>query len=295
MRMLDLFSGIGGFSLAASWVWGYKLKILSFCESDAYCRKVLGKHWPYVKIISDIRRFREYQFEAVDLLTGGPPCQPASCAGKREGCKDNRWLWPEALKAVEHAKPRWVLLENPTGILSLNNGMEFEGICSALEGMGYWVENFVIPASAVGAWHKRNRIWIVANTNRIGCKGMASSECGQKSRGTLSCDGNIQIATNTDSTRLSVREMLTGVHEETNSENSGSPWITHWLEAVVKFCGVADGLPERLDPHRRDRIKALGNAIVPQVAAQIMMAIKQADENDNSEYLARLGTNWSSE
>ena len=141
-RMLDLFSGIGGFSLAAQWVWGDDLEIVSFVEIDPYCQKVLRKHWPGVEIIEDIKKVEwvdknsiktidggtqttgrqqpinrnigptnEIWIDSIDLLTGGFPCQPFSCAGKRAGTEDDRFLWPEMLRAIHEVKPRWVVAE----------------------------------------------------------------------------------------------------------------------------------------------------------------------------------------
>lgn len=306
--MIDLFSGIGGFSLAASWVWGDELEVVFFCEQDPFCRKVLSRHWPDVPIIEDINDEQTIAdiTGKIDLLTAGPPCQPASCAGLRKGKADPRFLWPQALRAVEIAQPRWVIFENPTGFLSLNGGMEYESVVYRLEGAGYWVESFIIPASAVGAWHRRDRVWIVANNEiqserRTGlCEGLEGRKRRERS-GNGTCvdsnpDGSLcnrgtdepqweteeRIAAgrahcNLDCEGPSLREMQSGNLREELAPAIGDHWAMHWLQAVEQFCGVVHGVSTRVDRHRRKRIKALGNAIVPQVAEMIMRAIKAAD------------------
>ncbi len=118
MRHLDLFSGIGGFALAASWVWGADHEIVAFCEIDKYCRRVLGKHWPGVPIIEDIRNVTGSEFEAIDLLTGGFPCQDLSCAGKMEGIEGERsGLWSELHRIIGEIRPKYALIENVTNLL----------------------------------------------------------------------------------------------------------------------------------------------------------------------------------
>lgn len=160
MVLLDLFSGIGGFSLAASWVWGKDLEILAFCEKDPFCQKVLKKHWPDVPIISDIRNVTKTE-ETVDIITGGFPCQPFSAAGQRKGSEDNNYLWPQMLRTILLFRPRWILAENVHGILNIEGGMVFENCCTDLEKEGYEVETLVIPACSKGAPHRRDRVWII--------------------------------------------------------------------------------------------------------------------------------------
>lgn len=164
LTMLDLFSGIGGFSLAASWTGA--IETIAFCEIEPYCQKVLRKNFPGIPIHPDIKQLRREGVGTVDIVCGGPPCQPASCAGKRRGVEDDRWLWPETIRIVQEVHPRWCVFENPTGILTLNGGMEFEHILSELETEGYEVQAIIVPAASVGAPHLRYRVWIVANSNR---------------------------------------------------------------------------------------------------------------------------------
>src|SRR6266478_1418161 len=166
VRHLDLFSGIGGFSLAAQEVWGSEHEIAAFCDNDAFCQQVLRKHWPDANIYGDIRTIKGREFGAVDLVTGGFPCQPFSQAGKRRGTRDDRYLWPEMLRVIRETFPAWVIGENVAGIINL----ALEDVCASLENSGYEVQPFVIPACAVDAPHRRDRIWIVARALSAGTK-----------------------------------------------------------------------------------------------------------------------------
>ena len=168
MKLLDLFSGIGGFSYGLERI-GFKT--VAFCEMDKYCKLVLQKHWKGVKIYNDVREITKARFETdgiefPEVITGGFPCQPFSVAGKRQGTSDDRHLWPEMFRIIKEFKPRWVIGENVKGLINLENGMVFETVCTDLEGEGYEVRAFNIPAAGVGAPHRRERIWIVANSRR---------------------------------------------------------------------------------------------------------------------------------
>ncbi|MBX6424169.1 DNA (cytosine-5-)-methyltransferase (plasmid) [Thermosulfurimonas sp. F29] len=159
MRHLDLFSGIGGFALAARWVWGKAHRVLAFVEIDPFCQEVLRKHFPGVPIHDDIRTFKATHLVGrVDLLTGGWPCQPFSHAGKRRGKADDRYLWPEMRRIIEECRPRWVVGENVAGIINL----ALDDVLSDLEALGYEAWPIVVPACAVNAPHRRDRVWIVA-------------------------------------------------------------------------------------------------------------------------------------
>lgn len=159
LRVLSLFSGIGGFEIACEWAG---MEIVGQVEIEPFCQKVLAKHWPHVKRMGDIKQVRGDEFGAVDIIIGGVPCQPASVAGKRRGTEDDRWLWPEALRIVRTVRPRWCVFENPPGILSLQGGVPFDDILSEMEREGYEVGAYSIPACSVGAPHKRERVFIVA-------------------------------------------------------------------------------------------------------------------------------------
>lgn len=165
MKALSLFSGIGGFDIAFKRVIP-NAEVIGFCEINPFCKEVLKKNFGKdIIIYEDITKLRKEQINGtVDVVYGGPPCQPASCAGKRKGTEDSRWLWGETLRLVEELKPKYCLFENPTGILSLQSGEPFRQIAAQMGNQGYELAMFIIPASAVGACHRRDRVWIVAHT-----------------------------------------------------------------------------------------------------------------------------------
>lgn len=154
---MDLFSGIGGFALAASWAG---IETVAFCEIEDFSRKVLQKNFPGVLIHNDIRELDGKEYAGIDLITGGYPCQPFSTAGKRKGVDDPRHLWPEMFRVIQQARPTWVLCENVEG--HITNGLD--SVCDDLESEGYQVQPLVIPACAVESPHIRNRVWIIANS-----------------------------------------------------------------------------------------------------------------------------------
>jgi DNA (cytosine-5)-methyltransferase 1 len=165
MRHGSLFSGIGGFELAAEWM-GWENTF--HCEFNEFGSKVLSHYWPESKHYGDITKsdFSEFR-DTIDILTGGFPCQPYSAAGKRKGKDDDRHLWPHMLRAIREIRPRWVVGENVFGLTTWNGGMVLEEVCAELEAEGYAVQPFIIPACAVGAPHRRDRVWIVANANGL--------------------------------------------------------------------------------------------------------------------------------
>ncbi len=322
MRLLDIFSGIGGFSLAAQWVWGDELEIVAFCEIDKFCQKVLKKHWPNVTIIEDVRdvtkdiiAYHEKQIDGgnirkenegqiqefgngaisrIDLLTGGFPCQPFSCAGKRKGKEDNRFLWPEMLRVIKEFKPRWIIAENVAGIVR----MALDDCLSNLEGEGYSTQAIIIPACAVNAPHRRDRVWIVAYAEQSCGRGgiskqMPDGEWGTSEEESKSLQSEIRKAYRSDikqgsqdvadihneglsaqweqgRIREEKRETCHGI-ERTNL--LGTERDSNWWLSEPNVGRVAHGIPSRVD-----RLKSLGNAIVPQVAEQIFRAIKEIDE-----------------
>lgn len=177
MTHASLFSGIGGFDLAAEWaVW---MNVFN-CEIDPFCQKVLKYHFPHAEQYADIRTTDFTLWRGrIDVLTGGFPCQPFSLAGKRKGQEDDRYLWPEMLQVIRTVRPRWVVGENVYGIVNWSDGMVFEQVCADLETAGYEVQPYVIPACGVGAPHRRDRCWFVAhakNTQRVRCDGDKSEE-----------------------------------------------------------------------------------------------------------------------
>ena len=162
MKLLDLFSGIGGFSLGAEY---NNIETIGFVEKDVFCQKVLRKHWPNVPILGDIRDVKRDTFESVDIVSGGFPCQPFSVAGKRRGTDDDRYLWDETIRVVSLYKPRWFVGENVEGIVNIQNGMVLRQVQNDLEKEGFEVQCGIIPASGIGAWHQRKRVWIIAHSN----------------------------------------------------------------------------------------------------------------------------------
>jgi DNA (cytosine-5)-methyltransferase 1 len=166
VKHLDLFSGIGGFALGLQKV-GFET--VAFCDIEKYCQHLLKQKWNGIKIYSDVREITKEKFkadgiESPEIITGGFPCQPFSVAGSRKGTDDNRHLWPEMFRIIKEFKPRWIIGENVRGIVSIQDGLVFETVCTDLESEGYEVQTFNIPAVGVGAPHKRERIWIVANS-----------------------------------------------------------------------------------------------------------------------------------
>ena len=175
MRHLDLFSGIGGFALAASRVWDDH-EVVSFCDIEPFARKVLKKHWPDVPCHDDIKTMKGYDYANIDLLTGGFPCQPYSTAGQRRGSEDDRHLWPEMLRIIRECKPNWIVGENVRGLTNWNEGVVFDEVLSDLEAEGYTVQSFLLPACAVDAPHRRDRIWIVAHSRHSESQGRNESQ-----------------------------------------------------------------------------------------------------------------------
>ena len=165
-KILDLFSGLGGFSLGLERTGHFET--VAFCDNNQYSKLILDKHWKGVKIYDDVReiskeKFREDGIEFPDIITGGFPCQPFSVAGKQKGTSDDRHLWPEMFRIIKAFKPRYVIGENVRGIINIQDGVVFETVCTDLESEGYEVQPFIIPAAGVGAPHRRERVWIIAN------------------------------------------------------------------------------------------------------------------------------------
>lgn len=261
MKHLDLFSGIGGFSLAADMVWPDVEH--SFVEIDPFCRAVLKKHWPNAKFHDDIKTFAG---EPADLVTGGFPCQPFSAAGKRKGKADDRDLWPEMFRVIKASRPTWVIGENVANFI----GMELKRSISDLEGEGYKVQPFDIPALSVDGRQIRHRLWIVAYREGAGARGLPI----QPAQGRRSSEGPDAYRSGEDlANSHSLGRVAWSIQESGASEKE---WARRTAGRHCRWSAepgmdrVAYGVPNRVD-----RVGALGNAIVPQVAAEIMKAIKQ--------------------
>jgi DNA (cytosine-5)-methyltransferase 1 len=254
----SLFSGIGGFELAAKWMgWDN----IFHCEWNEFGQKVLKHHFPKSISYADITK-TDFSIHrgAIDILTGGFPCQPYSTAGKRLGKEDERHLWPEMLRAIREIKPRWVVGENVRGLISWSGGLVFEEVCTDLEAQGYNVQPFLLPAASVNAPHKRDRVWFVAysNNDRI-------------------CNGFGQVQS--ENGKISER------NDNAKSGNTSSSFEGFPTKSPI--CNGNDGLPDRLDSitfpkWRNESIKAGGNAIVPQVAHQIFKAIQDYEQHYGS-------------
>lgn len=239
-KHLDLFSGIGGFALAARWAgWD----TVQFVEKDKYCQKILSKNFPQVPIHEDIKTFDAATLRGtIDIITGGFPCQPYSVAGKRKGDKDDRHLWPEMLRVIREVQPPWIVGENVYGFVNWSRGMVFDQVCADLEDEGYEVAPVILPACAINAPHQRNRIWIIAYSESIRMEGYRSD-----------------------------REQVTQPPIKTELPRCYSPG-NYWAEWPTKS-GVLrrdDGVPSWVE-----RVKGLGNAIVPQEAYEIFKIVNK--------------------
>jgi DNA (cytosine-5)-methyltransferase 1 len=253
---LDLFSGIGGFALAARNVgW----QTVAFCESEPFCQAVLRKHWPDVPIHPDVRTLTGDAVGSVDIITGGYPCQPFSLAGKRGGSDDDRHLWPEFARLIRELRPRWVLGENVAGHITLG----LDDVLADLEGLGYAWEAFVIPAVAVDARHRRERLWIAAYAVSDELRQQPVSEPRSEDQTEPRDDGAQWLVPH--SGRFKSRSPERSREQWAPNQSRGHRWIE---EAESGVCRVADGIPDRVD-----RLSSLGNAIVPQVAEEIFRAI----------------------
>lgn len=343
MTHASLFSGIGGAEIAASWLgW----QNLFHCEIQEFQRKVLAYWFPESISYEDITKtdFSGWRGR-IDVLTGGFPCQPFSVAGKRKGAKDDRYLWAEMLRAIREIQPTWVVGENVAGLLSMvQPGDEIElgrsdnlfetnylyrteqqftidAICRDLEGAGYSVQPIVIPACAVGAPHRRDRVWIVANRTDTRAEGLqqggqngvsqsffaANTQCfgGYKVDNKIQCeqsngertDGNglFGVAVDTDVQRRFTFGDDDASFEET--QQAGSQFVradcpqSWWRNFPTQspVCNRDDGIPFRVadltisfPKWRSKSIEALGNAWVPQVAYEIFKAIEKIEANDTT-------------
>lgn len=301
MKHGSLFSGIGGFDLAAEWMgW----ENVFHCEWNPFGQKVLKHYWPKAESFNDITQsdFTKYA-NTIDILSGGFPCQPYSSAGQRKGKEDERHLWPEMLRAIQEISPRYIVGENVRGLLNWNGGMVFDEVCVDLENNGYQVAPVIIPACGVNAPHRRERIWFVAaNTNNVRLQhttqtgNMGSSQTKtQRQRGkfaeSIETNGSDGITTDTVNPGLQGRK-FNGTFDRAKQNGDESHdtiaqlhQIPHWDKFPTEspVCGRNDGVSRELDgitfsKWRTESIKALGNAIVPQVAFEIFKAIQQCDD-----------------
>ena len=289
MKVLDLFSGIGGFSLGLESTGFFET--VAFCEKDDFCKKVLQKHWGDIKIYDDIRSIDD-EIQA-DVITGGFPCQSFSQAGLQKGRADDRFLWNEMFDVIKKVKPRWVIGENVQGIINIEQGMVLKQVQDDLEGIGFEVQCIVIPASGIGAWHQRKRVWILANNlskpKSIRHRGRYSKRCkneewaflpreqegGEMGSKTKRCSN----VSDTGSKRYKGHDFKQIKHDQKFRQSAGNNDEKRetWWQTESRICGVPDGVSYGVDKDRAQRIKALGNSIVPQIARQLALAIMEAE------------------
>jgi len=287
MRHGSLFSGIGGFDLAAEWMgW----ENIFHCEWMPFPRKVLNYYWPNAKTYEDITK-TDFTIHrgTIDILTGGFPCQPYSSAGKRLGKEDERHLWPDMLRAISEIEPTYVVGENVRGLTNWSGGLVFEEVCTDLESQGYEVQPILLPACAVGAPHRRDRIWFVAsNSNSIR---QHECECNNEkltSEGGINAfndinenDGQGNVTYSPDKRQEYALE--DGKLEGRRFGESYQRGFWNTFPSQSPICGGDDGLPTELDgitfsKWRAESIKGYGNAIVPQVAFQIFKVIQHMED-----------------
>jgi DNA (cytosine-5)-methyltransferase 1 len=280
LRFLDLFSGIGAFALGLERAG---MTVAAFCEIDPFCQLVLRKHWPHVPIFNDVCELTRDKLiktgviddeigQTIDLICGGFPCQPFSIAGKRKGAADSRYLWPEMFRIIKALRPRWVLGENVAGIVNL----ALDTVLSDLESEGYETATFIIPACAVGAPHKRDRVWIVAHSNSTGLE----IGTGVSKNTATECKA-IKRAYRRD-TQSRVGGVFDGsvdwLHGDLNEIISR---IDSYLWPAPFPCDQYMWEPPRWlevkPPNHKQRIIALGNSLVPQIAEVIGYMILQVE------------------
>lgn len=316
MKHASLFSGIGGFDLAAEWCgWENVFQV----EWDPFCQKILKKNFPNAKRYSDIKEFDGKPFRGkIDVISGGFPCQPFSVAGKRKGTEDDRYLWPEMLRVINEIRPTWFIAENVGGITTMafdevQTGMEIKKgieeeevrvqmeadgvllrISEEIENIGYEVQSFIIPACAVNAPHRRDRIWIIAHSKcgreeaGRGCDRACKSRktaSDQKNKGrkgqTVSSPGQNIVGENNGTDSNSDGNGSQGGENKEREKgkdgrkfSSGFDRFDDWKNLPEPgISGGNDGIPQRMD-----RTKALGNAIVPQVAYEIFKSIDSIND-----------------
>ena len=302
----DLFAGIGGFSLALEEVFNEAKINHIFCEWEHFPSAVLKKHWPNGIFYGDIadlvadtdsqrhkssvaepeaeRRSnlrggaRGDKNETLTILTGGFPCQPFSQAGRRKGTADDRYQWPNMFRVIQNVKPDWVVAENVRGLVTWNDGMVLEQACTDLESEDYEVQPFIIPACAVNAPHRRDRVWIIAHRANSRVKGLQKRETNPDDAADARCIGR----------KKRPSEDIQPESKKPERQNSYySGWERDWREVAASTCDArmddgfsreVDGISYSFAKWRNESIKAYGNAIVPQVAMEIFRAIKMTVE-----------------
>jgi DNA (cytosine-5)-methyltransferase 1 len=298
MRHGSLFSGIGGFDLAAEWMgW----ENVFHCEWNEFGQKVLNYYWPKAECFKDITKsdFTKYN-GTIDIISGGFPCQPYSVAGKRKGKEDERHLWPEMLRTIREVQPRWIVGENVPGLVNWERGLVLNEIKTDLENEGFTMfPPVIIPACAKDAPHRRDRLWIIAHSCKINGK-QATTNRGWESSEQIEERGAVWSkltpiseswdVANTNNEGIQRREASRNVGKDWKESNElvrgcfeRNDWYKFPTQSPVRTGN--DGLPTDMDTStfskskwNEESLKAAGNAIVPQVAFEIFKAI-QSFEN----------------
>ena len=306
---LSLFSGIGGLDLAAEWAG---ITTIGQCEWAKYPAKILEKHWPNVPRWKDIRTLTGDSFyertgrRTVDIISGGFPCQPFSVAGKQRGKEDDRYLWPEMVRVIKELRPTWIVGENVAGIVR----MALPDILSELEACGYRTRTFLVPACAIGARHRRYRVAIVGYSEHNGLSSAAVARgvgtTGGGGQESERSDSNVSDSDNGSRDVRRDRKLSAAEEIERKRCNIGGRAQEHeprqWRTAESILGRMADGFPTGMDgdldflinhywdnepdipriatgiSHRVDRLKCLGNAVVPQQFYPIFKAIAEVEK-----------------
>jgi len=311
-KHLDLFSGIGGFSLGLEATGEFET--VAFCDYEPFCQKVLRKHWEEVPIYGDIKeltyeKLRADGIDQIDIITGGYPCQPFSVAGNKKGEQDPRHLWPEYFRLVQECRPTWVIGENVGGHIKLG----LDTVLKDLESEGYSTRTFSISAASIGANHKRERVWIIANSNNTRDR---TSEYGierkkQESITERQRRSQSQFSRYSETLANSNDRLSNGKNEEVrtgrNTFNNGSSDLgnsenkrqqeqwnpesipetfkreterssterSSWWDVEPNVGRVVNGIPKRVD-----RLKSLGNSLIPQIPYYIGQSIIQSEKGE---------------
>ena len=291
LKHLDLFSGIGGFSLGLE--SADLVETVAFCDFDKYCQQILKKNFPGVPIYEDVKELNYERLKAdglseIDIITGGYPCQPFSVAGRKKGEEDPRHVWPEMFRLVQELRPTWVIGENVGGHIKLG----LDTVLENLESEGYSARTFSISASSIGAVHKRERVWIMAHSGRSSGReqspgnkeglGLWSFETPERSTDTSETTGSserAEIMANTKSSNRNEHEIDREHGETTPQEIFGDggsvSGVGTWWKAEPDVGRVAYGVSKGVD-----RLKCLGNSVVPQIPYVIGLTIKKILENE---------------
>lgn len=293
MKSIELFAGIGGIALAAEWAG---IETVAFCEREPFCQKVLKKQWSDVPVFDDVKTLSRKLLEekgvietggTVDIISGGYPCQPFSLAGERKGEEDDRHLWPEVKRLLQEIRPTWFVGENVAGHVTLG----LDTVLLDLENIGYTWQPFVIPASSVGANHERYRVFVVAHSNGFGNNTEEKrrtdrdrkKEMQERELTQLGPADNVDYVCYSDSKpRSQTDKTINSFGNEWDTrqilarEFRGEPSRNHWQSDKPSVCRVDDGISRGLD---KGRLKALGNAVVPQQIYPIFKAIMECNQN----------------